>query len=134
MHAEQKVALAWPYNQSFVGLAFSSEQRITSSDVYEQALRHKGLTNKWFTVHTVNSNQNCARLGMIVSKRVIPHAVKRNLAKRLVRETSRLASSDLPKLDFVVRIRRDLSVCNREEARTALIKLMRDSTNNSANT
>lgn len=113
---------------SFVKFAFTSSQRIRNSSNFEFALRHKGLTNKWFTVYAIDSKHHFARLGMIASKRIIPKAVNRNLAKRLIREVFRLACSNLPNLDFIVRIRRDLSVCNREEARSALLQLMLDST------
>ncbi len=110
----------------FVGFAFRYHQRVSNSNDYEKALRHKALTNKWFTVHFFNSKHEFARLGLIVSKRVIPLAVNRNLAKRLVREYFRLVCAELPTLDFVVKVRRDLSECNREEAKSALISLMRE--------
>lgn len=45
-----------------------------------------------------------ARLGMIIAKRLLPHAVDRNRVKRCVRETFRLQRVDLPACDFVVRL------------------------------
>lgn len=44
-----------------------------------------------------------ARLGVVVAKRVIKHAVGRNRAKRVIRESFRL-SSGLPAMDIVVRV------------------------------
>jgi len=45
-----------------------------------------------------------ARLGMVVSKRLLPRAVDRNRVKRCVREVFRLQLDELPACDFVVRL------------------------------
>lgn len=107
-----------------MSFVFPSSQRIRQSKEFEQAFRHKGLTNKWFTIHLVNANREFARLGMVVSKRTMAKSVSRNFAKRLIRETFRLNSSELPALDFVVRIRRNLTKKSTIEARSALLELM----------
>ena len=44
-----------------------------------------------------------ARLGLIVSKRMLPRAVDRNRAKRVIRESFRHAV-ELPAMDIVVRV------------------------------
>lgn len=44
-----------------------------------------------------------ARLGLIVAKRMLPRAVDRNRAKRVIRESFRQAGS-LPPMDIVVRV------------------------------
>lgn len=44
------------------------------------------------------------RLGMVVAKRLLSRAVDRNRVKRCVRESFRLALSELPACDFVVRL------------------------------
>lgn len=44
-----------------------------------------------------------ARLGLIVGKRMLPRAVDRNRAKRVIRESFRQASG-LPAMDIVVRV------------------------------
>lgn len=107
-----------------MGLIFSSSYRIRQSKDFEQAFRHKSLVNKWFAIHLVTSNRKFARLGMVVSKRTMAKSVSRNFAKRLIRETFRLNLSDLPPLDFVVRIRRNLTKESSIEARIALLELM----------
>lgn len=104
--------------------AFPAGRRIRQSKVFLQAFRHKGLTNKWFTIHLVDSKQELARLGMVVSKRTIPKSVSRNFAKRLIRELFRLNSSRLPALDFIVRIRRHMTKDSATEAKDALLQLM----------
>ena len=44
-----------------------------------------------------------ARLGLIVGKRMLPRAVDRNRAKRMIRESFRQADA-LPAMDIVVRV------------------------------
>ena len=45
-----------------------------------------------------------ARLGVVVGKRFVRQAVKRNRVKRLVREAFRVARAGLPPLDLVLRV------------------------------
>jgi len=45
-----------------------------------------------------------ARLGMVVAKRQFKRAVDRNQLRRIIRETFRLYSPNLPKLDVVVKV------------------------------
>lgn len=49
------------------------------------------------------------RLGLVVSKKNVGCAVARNRVKRLCRETFRLRSSGLPKMDMVVLARSGIS-------------------------
>jgi ribonuclease P protein component len=107
-----------------VKYAFPPDRRVGQSKVFEQAFRHKGLINKWFTINLVDSKHDLARLGMVVSKRTIPKSVSRNYAKRIIRETFRHNSSNLPALDFIVRIRRGLPKGSSVEAKAALLELL----------
>ena len=106
--------------------SFPSCQKIRQKKEFEQAFVNKGLTNKWFTIYLVDRKHKYPRLGMVVSKRTMSKSVSRNYAKRLIREIFRLNSSCLPALDFVVRIRRNLTKESALEARESLIKLMRN--------
>jgi ribonuclease P protein component len=45
-----------------------------------------------------------ARLGMVVSRRLLPRAVDRNRVKRCIRECFRVRLDKLPACDFVVRL------------------------------
>ena len=45
-----------------------------------------------------------ARLGLIVPKRILPHAVDRNRVKRQIREAFRLVQHELGDLDTIVRL------------------------------
>ena len=103
---------------------FSSNQRVKQSKDFEIAFRRKGLANKWFTIHVANSQHEFARLGLVISKRVIAKSVYRNRAKRLIREIFRNNALSLPPMDFIVRIRRNLTDECCKEAQQALLKLM----------
>lgn len=45
-----------------------------------------------------------ARLGIVVAKRVVRRAVDRNRAKRVIRESFRIARGRLPDLDIIVQV------------------------------
>jgi len=103
---------------------FSSNKRIRQKSEFEQAFLHKRLTNKWFVIYLFNRNNTFARLGMVVSKKTIAKSVYRNYAKRLIREVFRLNAERLPTLDFVIRIRRNLTKDTSADARNALLQLI----------
>lgn len=107
-----------------MSFTFPSSHRVRQSKEFVQAFRNKGLTNKWFIVYITDNNHQFPRLGMIVSKRIMPKAVSRNFAKRLIREVFRQNSNNLPVRDYFVKIRRNLTMSTANEARTALLQLM----------
>jgi ribonuclease P protein component len=105
-------------------LAFPSALRIKHSKDFESAFRNKSLNNKWFAIYVQTNTSQTPRLGMVVSKRVISKSVYRNYAKRLIRESFRHNFLQLPALDFIIKIRRNLSRDSVVEARLALNELM----------
>lgn len=46
------------------------------------------------------------RLGIVVSKKIFPHAVQRNLVKRMARESFRHAQQELLGLDVIIQLHR----------------------------
>lgn len=103
---------------------FPASRRIRESKDFDLAFRRKAVSNKWFSIHILDSVNDYPRLGMVVSKRTMPKSVNRNFAKRLIRELFRLNCSILRPSDFVVRIRRSVSKDSAKEARSALLELM----------
>jgi ribonuclease P protein component len=67
-------------------------------------------------VHAVQNHKSFARLGIIVGKRTVQHAVARNFLKRLIRETFRAQQHRLVGYDVLVRVRRPVA---RGDARIA---------------
>ncbi len=65
------------------------------------------IRSAWFDIYSVRVSAtvacNTARLGLVVPKAVLPHAVKRNVVKRLIREFFRLARAELLVQDVVIR-------------------------------
>ena len=57
-------------------------------------------------MHAVQNQKPFARLGIIVDKRTVQHAVARNFLKRLIRETFRAQQHRLVGYDALVRVRR----------------------------
>ena len=82
------------------------------------------LTNKWFAIYVQKNEGGVARLGVIASKRIMPKAVSRNFAKRLIREVFRCSFSTNSALDVVVRARRQLNPETSKEGRLALAQLL----------
>jgi len=70
--------------------------------VYKQARRS---ADSFFTVLARTNTGNLARLGLSMPARVVGNAVRRNLVKRLVRESFRLHQHGLPAADIVVNAR-----------------------------
>jgi len=58
-----------------------------------------------------------ARLGLVIGKRHVRLAVKRNMIKRVARECFRLRQDRLPDVDFVLLARRGADEFNRAELR-----------------
>lgn len=64
------------------------------------------IANKYFKIFFVRNNEENTRLGIIASKKILPSAVDRNRAKRVIRETFRQHNVKTSKLDMVVMVRR----------------------------
>lgn len=82
-----------------------------------------------FHVYARPNGATAARLGVVVSKRIIPQAVRRNYCKRLAREVFRFEQGALAGFDLLVRPRsvvtRALSAAARAEIRELLHRVHR---------
>ena len=67
------------------------------------------VTGKWFKMVYLPHTQPRARLGLIVSKKWSKSAVKRNLVKRVVRESFRLEQKQLFCADIVIMAKYNLT-------------------------
>jgi len=62
---------------------------------------------QWLAIHvpqSAASSTPCARLGLVIAKRLAKRAVTRNAIKRVLREAFRHVRHDLPPRDFVFRL------------------------------
>jgi ribonuclease P protein component len=99
-------------------------RRIRQRTDFEQAFRAQSLSNKWFAVYVRKNESGYSRLGLIASKRIMPKAVSRNFAKRLIRDVFRCCFSAECALDVVVRAKRQLRPDTSTEGRSALVQLL----------
>ena len=91
------------------GQGFPRRCRLTKTDEYSSVFGfRKALKSQHFLLHyRIRSSFNVqagARLGLVVSKRLLRRAIDRNLIRRLARENFRLLRSELPPRDFVLRL------------------------------
>jgi ribonuclease P protein component len=77
-----------------------------------------------FRVYAKPNGATAARLGIVVSKRVIPQAVARNYCKRLAREVFRAERDALAGVDLVVRPRFAVTPASSAAARAEIRDLL----------
>lgn len=85
---------------------FTAAYRLLRKDGFDRVLQADNLTDKNYKIFFAPSNNKNARLGVIASKRILPHATDRNRAKRVIREAFRQHSIKAFGLDLVVMVRR----------------------------
>ena len=90
--------------------------------VFSKAKRH---SNRLFTILSRKNDEQPARLGLAVSKRVDKRAVKRNLIKRVIRESFRVSKATVHGEDFIVIPKPIAAKASRGELRTSLDGLWR---------
>ncbi len=89
---------------------FGKKDRLTKPGEFENVLRQPelNLSHGPLRLRARTNRMSRARLGLVVPKRGTRSAVRRNRIKRIVRERFRLESQNLPALDMVVQVYRDL--------------------------
>jgi ribonuclease P protein component len=108
------------------GQGFSRRQRLLKAAEFEAVFAHRCAVRMiYYQVMAKPNALGMARLGMVVSKRLFPHAVDRNRVRRRIREAFRQIVADLPALDMVVRAQAipDKNT-PREEQRRDLLKAL----------
>jgi ribonuclease P protein component len=105
------------------GQSFAPCRRIRRRCEFDSVFRASRQTGDWFTVHVRKNELGYARLGIIASKKIMPRAVSRNYAKRLIRDAFRRNFPAELSLDIVVSARRAVGRENSGQIRTALMRL-----------
>ncbi|MGQ0793791.1 MAG: ribonuclease P protein component [Deltaproteobacteria bacterium] len=102
--------------------SFPSESRIRQSSDFKEAL-HSGarLYSGNFTLIYRENSLGCPRLGLIVGKKSSKSAVKRNRAKRIIREVFRLNRSIFGSRDVLVMTRKNIESISFSKARQEII-------------
>jgi len=103
-------------------LGLGREKILRKTDDFSSVFRFKSVMRGiCVDVHTRPNDLAHARLGLIVSRRVVPHATQRNRYKRLMRETFRLRQQELGNLDVVARLK---SACPFDQFRLEFVRLL----------
>jgi ribonuclease P protein component len=85
--------------------AFTRRQRLLKAKEFAAVFSARRiLRSRSYLVMSCPNELGHARLGMVVGKRQFKRAVDRNRMRRIIRETFRLYSPNLPVLDVVVKV------------------------------
>jgi len=106
-------------------LTLPRRYRLSRREGFSRLLHQKAHTNSWFAVHSEANLFGHARLGMTVSKRVVPASTQRNVAKRLIRECFRHSARYGVAKDVVIRLRKPLDKQDHSRARETLGEMLR---------
>lgn len=115
-----------------IGFGFPKRYRLTKTDEYSSVFGfRRALKSPHFLLHyrpRAEAEEAGARLGIVVPKRLVKAAVRRNLIKRIGREQFRLLRTQLPARDLVLRLNAKWQPLDRQavadEIRKLLLKLL----------
>jgi ribonuclease P protein component len=99
---------------------YTRDQRIVKTDEFSSVFRLRPVyRTAHFVLYARLNDRPCARLGVVVAKRLAPRAVTRNTVKRVARELFR--QSELPAVDCIVRLSRPVNTKS-DSATNVLLK------------
>lgn len=81
---------------------FKKKMRLSSIDFMKLFKKSIKFENNQLIVLSCLNHLSFARLGIIVSKKVSKRAYKRNLIKRIIRESFRCVNYNLVYMDFII--------------------------------
>jgi ribonuclease P protein component len=106
-----------------MGSTYPKAHRLCKKNQIDNAFRSKKrLSLDCISIAITQNQQSHPRLGLIVSKKILPLAVSRNLFKRIIREKFRTNSEQLQNMDFVVIAKRNLTGLTAEQMKICLRK------------
>jgi ribonuclease P protein component len=106
-------------------LTLPRRYRLTRREGFSRILKQRAQTKLWFAVHIEANSTGHARLGMSVSKRILPTSNQRNGVKRLIRECFRIRSRQGCAQDVVIRLRKPLDRKDFPSARATLDEMLK---------
>lgn len=84
---------------------FTSVNRLLCKNDFDRVIQAENIADKYIKVFFVRNKMDNARLGVVASKKILPRAVDRNHAKRVIREAFRQHQIKSRNLDMVVMVR-----------------------------
>ncbi len=102
---------------------FPRRYRVSRREGFSDILRQPQVVRSWFSIHCKANALGHPRLGIAISKRIIPLATQRNSVKRMIREAFRTAVHRVA-FDIVIRVRKPLKNGDYSSAKMALDALL----------
>ena len=101
--------------------AFTKERRLLDASAYQPVFKSPNtkVSNAYFLLLAKKSDLPHARLGIVVAKKSVRLAVKRNRIKRIMRETFRQYET-LPTTDIVILARPAINQLDKQQLQQAL--------------
>jgi len=106
---KQAITIEWQGDRN-CGQAFTKSMRLLSSSDFQTVFDDAPLrTSHQHFLFLARTNQlDRPRLGLVIAKKHIRHAVDRNRMKRLIRETFRVKQQQLAGIDVIVLARKGM--------------------------
>lgn len=107
---KQAITVEWQSDRKS-GQAFTKSMRLLNSSDFQSVFDDAPLrTSHQHFLFLARQNQlNRPRLGLVIAKKHIRHAVDRNRMKRLIRETFRVKQQQLAGIDVIVLARKGMN-------------------------
>lgn len=103
---------------------FSRRHRFAQRGSFGPVLRSpRKIRGRLAVVHAVTGAGGVSRLGIALTRRLVPSSLERNRIKRMVRETFRRHEVKAGGLDCVVTLRSRFDPCTAEELRVEVASL-----------
>jgi ribonuclease P protein component len=110
------------------GTSFPARVRLTHPQEFQRVFQSATVRSRHgpLRLSAVPNRMQTARLGLVVGKRILPGAVKRNRARRVLREAFRQARCELPAMDIVVQVLGEASSDAYRQSLRALLAELRN--------
>lgn len=103
---------------------FSRRLRLLTKADFQSVFDRSNKVNQKYLLALFKPNENnTARLGLIIGKRVAKKAVSRNQFKRIIRESFRQHQNRLPNLDMIIIARQQCDQLDKATLREGIDKL-----------
>jgi len=106
---KQAITIEWQAGRS--GQSYSKSMRLLCSSDFQNVFDDAPLrtSHQHFLFLARPNELGCPRLGLVIAKKHIRHAVDRNRMKRLIRETFRVKQQQLAGIDVIVLARKGMN-------------------------
>ena len=105
-------------------LGYPKELRLVNSTEFDVVFRSPDkVVSRGLTVFAQFNNRSYPRLGMVIAKKRVKKAVKRNQLKRIIRESFRLQQVQLMGLDIIVVANNKTNTLSNQQVQEGLQKL-----------